>query len=105
MIDTKTGRDVPAKNNLHHVKTSDGKLIQLNEPTLDMSQDLDATVESEPNSAGLPTKEKKVGFLKAKFSNLINSTITSSKPRERKVQNIVEIRHLLEERPGGADNK
>ena len=70
-----------------------------------MSLDLDATVDSEPNSAGLPPKEKKVGFMKAKFSNLINSTFTSSKPRERKVQNIMEIRHLLEERPGVTENK
>jgi hypothetical protein len=70
-----------------------------------VSEDLDATVDSEPGSATSPPKEKKVGFLKAKLNNFINSSISASKPRTRQIQNIVDIVHLLEERPDIANVK
>jgi len=82
MIDPSTGLDKPANNNLTQVRTSDGRPIA-QESSIDASVDLDATVESEAGSATSPTKEKKVGFLKAKFNNFINTSMSATKKRTR----------------------
>ena len=104
MIDPSTGLDRPAANNLTQVRTSDGKPVA-RDPLPDASVDLDATVDSETGSTISAGKEKKVGFLKAKFNNFINTSMSATKKRTRQVQDIVGIGQLLEDRPGGNKQK
>ena len=93
MIDTKTGLVKTARN---HLVASNSSLL---ESLIPITNESIADDDEEDEAGGKSPSPKRVGYLKAKLNNFINTSVKKEKKKVRLVTNIKSVDQLLENAP------